>query len=115
MYSFPEKNRIIQAHASGHYFDADRELFLRHCSNRRLEHEIARANPFTYHDMDARLLSDLLDKLSEEDILAHRETFYQQETTPVITPRKNKAGKSKVAVKKKRNKKSSRESAGVIT
>jgi hypothetical protein len=112
MYSFPEKNRITQELASADHFQADKDLFLKHCTNRRLEHEIARANPFTYHDTDARLLSELLDKVSEQDIVSNRKAYPKKATKPVSN---RKTTGKKATTKKNKNPKNSPTSTGTKT
>lgn len=72
MYTFEEKNRIIIRYASAEFFDKDKELFFKHCSNPRLEKDIKRANPFTHDTLDSRILNELLSKVKIEDIIANR-------------------------------------------
>jgi len=71
MYTFEEKNRIIIQSASDH-FEKDKALFFKHCSNPKLERDIQRANAFTYAKVDGQMLSELLNKLTLEEILANR-------------------------------------------
>ena len=72
MYTFEEKNRIIIQNASAEHFEKDKALFFKHCSNPKLERDIQRANAFTYAKVDGQILSELLNKLTLEEILANR-------------------------------------------
>lgn len=72
MYTFEEKNQIIQSLAGAKHFEKDRVLFLQHCSNSKLERDLKKANQFTYLDLDARMICDLLNHVSEETILMNR-------------------------------------------
>ena len=72
MYTFEEKNRIIIQTASAEHFEKDKALFFKHCSNPKLERDIQRANAFTYAKVDGQILSELLNKLTLEEILANR-------------------------------------------
>lgn len=72
MYTFEEKNRIIIQSASAEHFEKDKALFFKHCSNPKLERGIQRANAFTYAKVDGQMLSELLNKLTLEEILANR-------------------------------------------
>ena len=72
MYTFEEKNRIIIQNASAEHFEKDKALFFKHCSNPKLERDIQRANAFTYAKVDGQMLSELLNKLTLEEILANR-------------------------------------------
>ena len=72
MYTFEEKNRIIIQNASAEHFEKDKALFFKHCSNPKLERDIQRANAFTYAKVDGQILSELLNKLTLEEILAKR-------------------------------------------
>ena len=72
MYTFEEKNRIIIQSASAEHFEKDKALFFKHFSNPKIERDIQRANAFTYAKVDGQMLSELLNKLTLEEILANR-------------------------------------------
>jgi hypothetical protein len=113
MYTFPEKNKIIQAIVSEQHFAADAELFLKHHASHRLAREIRHANQFTRRDLDARMLSELLEKLSEEQILANRTTFTPD--TPSTTTRRTSSPRKPSPIKKKQNPRSTHVSPGKTT
>lgn len=84
MYTFEEKNQITQRITSGEHFHRDKELYTLHCSNARLDREIARANVFTMERLDARIVFMLLDHLTEQQIINHRLGTHQPATQKVL-------------------------------
>lgn len=72
MYAFEQKNEIIIRLAGEEHFETDKALFYKHCSNTKLERDLNRANQFTYANLDARMLNELLDYVSEAEIITNR-------------------------------------------
>jgi chaperonin cofactor prefoldin len=70
--SFIEKNNFVVLHQGAKYFSVDLELFRKHFFMHALNNDLARANPFTFERLDGRMLCALLDVVSVEEILAHR-------------------------------------------
>ena len=72
MYTFEQKNEIIIRLAGEEHFETDKALFYKHCSNTKLERDLNRANQFTYANLDARMLNELLDYVPEAEIITNR-------------------------------------------
>lgn len=105
MYTFEEKNRIIIQSASADHFEKDKALFFKHCSNPKLEREIQRANAFTYAKVDGQILSELLNKLTLEEILANRVGEVKSPSKKKqSTPSKKKGNVSKGSKRPRENK-----------
>lgn len=77
MYNFEQKNEIILRISGTEYFGKDKELFLKNCSNPKLERDLKKANQFTFADIDARMISELLNSVTEETILINRKEAVQ--------------------------------------
>ena len=72
--SFPEKNRALQQLKNEVYFDVDRVLFKKVCPQSRLINELGRANRFTKASIGGRMISEMLNVISVEEIIANRES-----------------------------------------
>lgn len=73
MYDFEQKNEIIIRISGSENFERDKELFLSNCSNPKLERDLKKANQFTFAALDARMISELLNSVTEQTILSNRE------------------------------------------
>lgn len=93
MYTFEQKNEIIIRLAGEEHFEKDKALFYKHCSKAKLERDINRANQFTYANLDARMLNELLDYVSEAEIVTNRKGS-EDEKGKKKTPAKKKSGKT---------------------
>ena len=69
---FTEKNDFIVKHKASKHFEKDLELFKKHCPNSRLHNDLKRVNTFTRYQLDGRMLYELIDKVSPEEILENR-------------------------------------------
>lgn len=83
MYDFEQKNEIIIRIAGVEHFDRDKELFLKHCSNPKLERDLKKANQFTFADIDARMISELLNSVTEDTILVNRKIEFKTLTQDI--------------------------------
>ena len=70
--SFPEKNQLLQQLKNEAYFDQDLELFKKVRPKSRLINELARANRFTKPSLEGRMILEMLDVVSAEEIIANR-------------------------------------------
>jgi hypothetical protein len=75
---FETKNNFIVKHKNARYFYADLALFKKVFPTHRLHDDLRRANDFNRHILDGKMLYELLNKISPEDILENRETPMQQ-------------------------------------
>lgn len=69
---FTEKNNFIVKHKSERFFEQDLELFRKHCPNSKLHSDLKRVNSFNRSILSGKILYELLDKVSPEEILNNR-------------------------------------------
>jgi flagellar motor protein MotB len=81
--SFAKKNNFIIRNKGIHHFSRDLELFKKHFPAHALNMELARANRFSYGNLDGQMLYFLLDEISPEEILENRK---EQPTDSVAAP-----------------------------
>lgn len=118
MYTFEQKNEIIIRLAGSEHFEKDKQLFFKHCSNPRLERDIQRANQFTFKNVDARILNELLNHISQETIIANRNGSSKsgkQDKKPAAKKKPNQTKPSKGASTKKPEVKNLSTTASVAT
>jgi hypothetical protein len=82
---FETKNNFIVKHKNVKYFDADLILFKKVFPTHRLHDDLRRANDFNKHILDGKMLYELLNKVSPDDILKNRETPIQ-DFSPSTSP-----------------------------
>ncbi|MDR1866121.1 MAG: hypothetical protein LBR08_11195 [Bacteroidales bacterium] len=70
--SFTEKNSFVVTHKCARYFSLDLELFRRKFLIHRLNNDLARANTYTFDRLDGKMLYELLEVCSPEEILSNR-------------------------------------------
>ena len=69
---FTEKNNFLVKNKDTQYFDKDLALFKEQCPASRLHVELKRVNSFNKSVLQGRMLYELLDKCTPEEILKNR-------------------------------------------
>lgn len=70
--TFGEKNDFVVDNTTAKYFDKDAELYRKTMSTSRLIPELAKANQFNREELDGRMLMEMLDFVTPEEILKNR-------------------------------------------
>jgi len=92
---FSEKNNFIVKHKTDQYFDQDAKLFSKKFPEHSLNLDIKRANSFTKRVLDGKILYELLDKVSPEEILSNRNKEHKSVQKTPKTGQKSPKAKQK--------------------
>jgi hypothetical protein len=82
--SFSQKNSFIIRKKDSSHFSRDLELFKKHFPAHDLNTELARANRFSYGNLDGQMLYFLLDEVSPEKILENRKEQPAEQSSDAI-------------------------------
>ncbi|KAA6348450.1 hypothetical protein EZS27_004050, partial [termite gut metagenome] len=82
---FIKKNNFIVKHRSIEFFDRDLDLFHKHLPYSKLDMELRRVNSYNRLKLDEKMLFELLEKVTPEEVLQNREKKSERNPTPTPT------------------------------